>query len=310
MNKKLEKLNLTGVITLGSRMKRLSDLVFQQVQEVYDSHCKDFKASWFSVLATIKEEESIDFKSLAAKHSVSSSAVSQTIKELEKQDLVKVITGADKRSRLITLSDKGENVLQEAYPILLKIQEVLNEMLGNEIETFINLMENFEEDLRRKSLIQRVEVKIVNYSEDYKKQFKTLNLSWLKEHFEITKLDNEILDNPEKFTKEKGGEIFLALKNKELVGTLALIPHQDSDSLEISKMAVSEDLRGRGIAKLLLQEAINFAKERSFNTLFALTSSKLNPAMQFYRKNNFEESNFKDTRYERVDKRFSMTLNN
>ena len=75
-------------------------------------------------------------------------------------------------------------------------------------------------------------------------------------------------------------------------------------------MAVSEDLRGRGIAKLLLQEAINFAKERSFNTLFALTSSKLNPAMQFYRKNNFEESNFKDTRYDRVDKRFSMTLNN
>lgn len=75
-------------------------------------------------------------------------------------------------------------------------------------------------------------------------------------------------------------------------------------------MAVSQDSRGEGIAKLLLNQAIDFAKEKSFQTIFALTSSKLNPAMRFYRKNNFEESSFSDARYdgERVNKKFSMSL--
>lgn len=304
----MNELNLSGVITLGSRMKRLSDLLFQQVQEVYDSHCSDFKASWFATLATIKSEKSIDFKTLANKHNVSSSAVSQTIKELEKKELVKVVTGIDKRSRLITLTPKGEEAITKLGPILLKIQDTLGEMIGDRIDPVINLMDELEDHLRQKTLSERIQVKIVNYDHQYKNQFKALNLSWLEEHFKLNKHDKDMLDNPHKFTTDQGGEIFLALKNKVLVGTLALIPH--AEGLEISKMAVSEHSRGTGIAKLLLAKAIDFAKEKSYGALFALTSSKLNPAMQFYRKNNFEESCFNDDRYDkdRVDKKFSMAL--
>lgn len=307
-----EKININGVITLGSRMKRLSDLLFLQAQEVYDSHSENFKASWFSILATIKTEENIDFKTLANRHNVSSSAISQTMKELEKNSFVKIETGNDKRSRIITLTQKGKEAVEKLQPILSKIQEVLSEIIGNDAGPLIESLETIESKLRQKTLAERVEIKIINYNNEYKKQFEELNLSWLKKHFEITNLDKEMLNNPEKFTKEMGGEIFLAMKNKEIVGSLALIPHQDKEAIEISKMAVSEDVRREGIAKLLLEQAINFAREKSFTNLFALTSSKLGPAMQFYRKNNFEESNFSDTRYseDRVDRKFSMSLGN
>lgn len=196
MSTKTKEINLNGVITLGSRMKRLSDLLFQQVQEIYDAHSPNFKASWFATLATIQSEESIDFKTLASKHNVSSSAVSQTIKELEKHDLVKVTTGLDKRSRLIMLTKNGEDSITKLKPLLSKIEEVLNEMIGGDVDMIIKFMDELENKLRRKTVRERVEVKIVNYDKEYKNQFKALNLSWLNENFEITTHDEEMLSNP------------------------------------------------------------------------------------------------------------------
>ena len=54
---------------------------------------------------------------------------------------------------------------------------------------------------------------------------------------------------------EPGGQIFFALLGGKAVGTCALIPHGPR-IYELAKMAVSEELRGRGIGGDLLAAAI------------------------------------------------------
>ena len=304
-----KNLNISGLITLGSRLKRLSDQLFMQVQEVYDARDSEFKASWFSILAHLKTEGQSDFKSLASRNNVSSSAISQTIKELERKEYVNVISGLDKRSRIITLTQKAKNTLDQISPALLEIETVLQEVLGEKSQLLIAILEEMEAKLREKSLIERMDLSIVTFSKEYSNQFKDLNLNWLQKDFVITQRDQMILDNPEELTVKKGGEIFLAIKDKELVGGLALIPHQDQ-SLEICKMAVKDEFQREGIATQLLQEAINFAKKKSYKNLFALTTTKLEPAIGFYRDRDFQEQEFSHEDYDvqRVNRKFTISI--
>ncbi|MCE2929464.1 MAG: MarR family transcriptional regulator [Candidatus Caenarcaniphilales bacterium] len=151
-----QSLNPYGIITVASRMKRLSELMFIQVQELYDERGRDFKASWFSILATIRHEKKIDFKTLATLNNISSPAVSQSIKELEEKGYVKTENGKDRRSRLIKLTAKAEKVLDEIIPDLVDIEEELKTILQGKTDSIVKALADLEQNLRAKSLLDRV----------------------------------------------------------------------------------------------------------------------------------------------------------
>lgn len=111
--------------------------------------------------------------------------------------------------------------------------------------------------------------------------FRTLNEEWITRYFTLEAKDREILNDPVHSILLKGGHIFMAYAAAEAVGCVALIPIRDG-VYEISKMAVSPHLRGRGIGRRLLQHAIAQARRLGASSLFLGSNTRLKDAVHLY----------------------------
>ena len=134
-----------------------------------------------------------------------------------------------------------------------------------------------------------MQIEIIPFKTEYSKDFYTLNIAWLKNLFSVEPIDEEILSNPKKYIIDKGGFIFFALLNKQVIGTVALIPIQKKDTFELTKMAVSPEFRGHKLGQKLMQYCLDFAKERQFKRLLLYSSKKLENAIYIYKKFGFVE---------------------
>ena len=133
--------------------------------------------------------------------------------------------------------------------------------------------------------------------------FRTLNEEWITRYFTLEAKDREILNNPADSILLKGGHIFMAYAGSEAVGCVALIPMQDG-IYELSKMAVSPHLRGRGIGRRLLQHAIAQARSIGASSLFLGSNSRLKDAVHLYESMGFRHVNpetFPPMPYSRAD---------
>ena len=102
-------------------------------------------------------------------------------------------------------------------------------------------------------------VEIKKYDAMYHQQFKEISLSWLHAYDLYEAADDDLLDNPQKYL-EKGGRIFLAHCNNEIVGTVSLIPLGNKE-FEIMKLGVLNDYKGLGIGRKLMQLCIDICQE-------------------------------------------------
>ena len=151
-------------------------------------------------------------------------------------------------------------------------------------------------------------LEIVPFNGDYKSAFESLNREWIEEYFVMEEEDLKILQNPESYIMEKGGEIFFAVLDGDVVGTSAMI--QTSKGIyELAKMSVAKKLQGLGIGKKLLKRCIDFSKEREATEIFLITNDSLKPALNLYQSCGFvlNEQN-DDNRYERGNTKMTLIL--
>ena len=125
-----------------------------------------------------------------------------------------------------------------------------------------------------------VPVRIIRYQARYARDFKRLNLEWLRKYFRVEPIDEAVLSNPGKIIKD-GGCILLARRGRQIVGTCALLPAAN-DRFELSKMAVTSDFQGAGIGRRLLTSAIAAFKATGARELFLDTNSVLVSAVSLY----------------------------
>jgi putative acetyltransferase len=111
--------------------------------------------------------------------------------------------------------------------------------------------------------------------------FRTLNEEWISRYFTLEAKDREILGDPVRSILLKGGHIFMAYAGAEAVGCVALMPMRDG-VYEVSKMAVSPHLRGRGIGRRLLQHSIAQARSIGARSLFLGSNTRLKDAVHLY----------------------------
>lgn len=94
--------------------------------------------------------------------------------------------------------------------------------------------------------------------------------------------------------------IFTAKKDDEIVGFTQLFPTFSSASLKkvyiLNDLFVLENYRNQGIAKLLIHQVIEFAKENNCARV-SLSTARNNPAQFLYEKLGFKESSFKFYNY-------------
>lgn len=155
-----------------------------------------------------------------------------------------------------------------------------------------------------------MQVKIISFKSEYSKLFYDLNIEWLKTYFYVEPFDEEVLSNPDKYIIEKGGHIFFAKINDEIVGTVALMPMSIKGSFELTKMAVLSNYRGRKIGQQLMQYCIDFAYEHNFISLIIYSSRKLENAIYIYKKYGFIQIPVEpDCHYERCNIKMELKLN-
>src|SRR5437763_12903597 len=94
-------------------------------------------------------------------------------------------------------------------------------------------------------------------------------------------MDRKLLTDPENQIIKPGGYIFFAEHNNEILGTAALIKHNNK-TFELAKMAVTEKARGRQIGKKLAIQVIDTAKKHNADILFLETSKKIQTALKLY----------------------------
>lgn len=277
------------LLGLGSQLKRVTDVLLNQVQDLYDRHNKNFKASWFSFLISIRTNPDCDIKDLAELRNVSSSAVSQVVKELIKEGFVEARTTKETRSKKLRITELGEKTLLSISPELKQIEKILVDILGSKADILISELDKLENEIKAKPFSKRVpeQVKVETFCGARAKDFEKLNLGWLEPMFQVQDYDKKLLQDPKAYIIDKGGEILFAIDGSETIGTVALIPHS-KDSLELSKLVVIDSYKGWSIGNLLMEKSIAYAKKNHFKEIIILTNSKLKTAISLYQNFDFK----------------------
>lgn len=152
-------------------------------------------------------------------------------------------------------------------------------------------------------------VQIETYHPKYKESFKNLNLEWISNYFEIEPSDTQALEHPEVYILEKGGEIFTAVSNGDVLGVCALIKSNNSDyDYELAKMAVSPKAQGNGVGWQLAQSALKWAADKGASKIYLESNTKLQPAIKLYEKLGFEVIEGKSSPYKRANIQMMLTI--
>ena len=150
-------------------------------------------------------------------------------------------------------------------------------------------------------------IEIIDFSDDQKEAIKRLNYEWLEKYFQVEKNDVISLSNPKEEIIDKGGFIFYAKLNDEIVGTASLLKKNES-TFELGKMAVSGKAQGLKIGTLLLEHCLDFAKQKDIKTILLYSNTQLKSALHLYRKYGFSEVELEQGLYERADLKMEKHL--
>ena len=134
-----------------------------------------------------------------------------------------------------------------------------------------------------------MEINIINFQDNFEKDFYDLNIEWLEYFFQVEEYDYKVLSNSKKYIINKGGKIFFAESAGNIVGTVALMPTKNKLVFELTKMAVKPEYRNKGIGKKLLRKCIDYCKSNNYSSIILYSNKKLNNAIHLYRNFGFKE---------------------
>lgn len=301
-----------GLLALGSRLKRLSDLFMRDVALIYKSEGIKFEPKWFPLFHLLLNHSPLTITECAKKLSVSHPAVNQFANQMIKENLIEELPGEkDKRKRYISISSHGKEFSLKLKPVWKNLLNALNQMLDNSNFDLMGTIGDIEHQLEEKDYYERsiellkkerlAEVEIIEYENRYKKDFERLNVEWLKKYFRVEDFDKKVFADPRKEIIKKGGTIIFAKYNDEIVGTVALIKLEDG-TLELAKMGVTEKVQGKQIGKKLMIEILKIAKKSGVKKVILVSNTILEPAINMYKKFGFKQvplTNKEKAKYER-----------
>jgi N-acetylglutamate synthase-like GNAT family acetyltransferase len=149
-------------------------------------------------------------------------------------------------------------------------------------------------------------VLVTDFQSQYSNQFYQLNRAWIEESWVLEDSDKKDLLNPE-IIIHNGGQIFFAISNHEVIGTVAMIKNSDK-IYELAKMTVKNTYRGKGIANLLMDRCIKFAIEKNAIEIFLISNDSLVVARNLYDKYGFKEVRLDSQKYNRGNVKMMLSL--
>ena len=108
------------------------------------------------------------------------------------------------------------------------------------------------------------------------------------------------LDDPDSRYKKNGGIFYIMKDGEKIIGTVALFPHSKKE-IELKRMYLNPQYRGKGLGKMLIEKALAFAKDKHYKKVVLDTWERLESAQSLYRKYGFKE-------YKREGEQIFMSL--
>ena len=286
-------------MAIGSRLRRLSEMITIDSSAIFRMQEMDFEPRWFPVFYMLSQAGPMHVTDLAQRIGQSHASVSQIAKEMERDDLLnKVRDKQDGRKSLLSLSEAGKDMAQQMEDFYDDVYHGVADLLQEIEQNFWAAMQEVEEALERKSITDRVAarrkerlrsaIEVVPYAAEYAQAFRDINVAWIEEYFTMEQADYDALDHPDSYVLDKGGYIFVALFRGKPVGVVAMLKMPE-DSYELAKMGVSSDAQGMGIGYKLGQAVIEKARSINAKRLYLESNTRLNPAIRLYYKLGFQK---------------------
>lgn len=302
-----------GSLMLGSRLRRLSDQLYAGVDASYLAAGVELSSRCFPLLLLLRDNGPTSITALAAQIGQTHPVVVQLGRKLLDAGVVAEMPDAkDERRRLLALSDAGRQLLESMAPLWDDVRAAVDVVFAQGTPQFMALLERAEARLQAQGFgetiagcrrqRERAAVEIIDYAPQYAADFKRLNIAWLERYFYVEALDDQVLSDPQGSILDGGGQIFLARLDDRIVGTCALIRAGDG-SIELSKMAVTPQCQGLGIARRLIERAFDAFEASGAPLLFLESNSKLAPAIGLYASSGFTHAARPagDAHYQRAD---------
>lgn len=150
-------------------------------------------------------------------------------------------------------------------------------------------------------------VQIIDYEDQYQQNVKALNYEWLLKYDLLEPMDDEYLDYPREMILNKGGFIFLAEIEGQIVGTISAVPTDDG-CMELENFAVTEKMQGQRIGRMLLEKSIETARMLGTRKLSLYTNSQLVNAIELYKKMGFVIVEPKDKKFMEADMALEVNI--
>jgi len=305
-------------MALGSRLRRLSEMLTEQAKHVYELYDIDMQPKWLPVFYVLSEGQEKSITQIAQEIGHSHPSVSIIVKEMMKKGIVEEsLNKSDGRKNFVKITDIGLAINHRIQDQYADVNSAVETALSQSQYNLWKAIEEWEFLLEQKDLLKRVhdekklreskEVEIVDYTPEYQSAFRQLNVEWIQTHFKMEESDYKSLDHPQEYILDKGGQVLIALYKGEPLGACALIKMDDA-MFELAKMAVSPKAKGKGIGYLLGKAAVEKAKELGAAKLYLESNTILKPAINLYHKLGFKKITGVPSPYERCNIQMMLDL--
>ena len=121
-----------GRLSLGSRLKRLSDYLITEVNAIYKANGINFESSSFPLLSLLEKYGPQSLRDAEIKLGTSHSYISQKAKYLQKSGLIEMtVDPNDARSKYMALSAQGIALIEKMQPIWKSLDIAFARLLGD-----------------------------------------------------------------------------------------------------------------------------------------------------------------------------------
>lgn len=297
----MDFLKTVGSLSLGSRLKRLSDHLFSEVTAIYESLGIDLNPRFFPLFFLIGSEGAQTITGAAGTLGLTHAAISKIARDMIATGiLIKTTDPKDERRQLLTLSTDGVTLAEEMEPVWSAIRRQIDILINRQQNNLLTSLDEFETALTDKPLAKTVidsigkeiasPTEIIDWDPQYRDAFYSINLEWLKRFFpsEICVRDTEQLSEPERYYLATGGAILFARSGDQVVGCCALERYNDN-TYYLTKTGVLESWQSSGIGRKLVLAAIEKARQRGATELCLETCSSLTAANHLYTQMGFRQ---------------------
>lgn len=309
----LSELGLNAVVT---RMKRVSDAMLYDGKRMYAELGMDIESNWFAVFKLLNKHERLSVTEIADAIGLSHPSVISVINKMMAASYLKEARSrGDGRMRILSLTPKAKKRMPEFEVIWDAGTAGFKRMMQDtDILGMLDVLETriAEKGFRERTLEELDKIKaveIVEYDDKYSEDFGRLNYEWIAKYYTVEEHDHDQLDHPGRYIIDKGGQIFFALVDGQVAGTVAMI-RMNYEVFELAKMAVSPTFQGYKIGEKLMQACIDFALREGTPYIVLESNTKQFAAINLYRKFGFVETPLDpNSQFARANIRMELAVN-